>query len=127
MQGFLPVAAVFIGGGLGSMARYLVGLAAVRWIGSGFPSGTLIVNAAGSLLMGLLAGLIATHPRSDHNLALFLTTGLMGGFTTYSTFSLDTATLWNRGEVAMTAVYLASTIVVGLVGVFGGLMLSRAA
>ena len=93
MQGLLPVAAVFIGGGLGSMARYLVGLAAARWIGSGFPAGTLIVNATGSLLMGLLAGLIAIHPRSDHNLALFLTTGMMGGFTTYSTFSLDTATL----------------------------------
>src|SRR3712207_1029135 len=92
---------VAVGGGIGAAARHLVNVAALRLIGPGFPAGTLAVNVAGGLLMGLLAGYLAfKSERGGEALRLFLATGFLGGFTTFSAFSLDAVLLWNRGEPA---------------------------
>ena len=87
---------VFIGAGIGGALRHGVNVAAVRLFGYGFPFGTLIVNFAGSFLMGLLAGYFAFRPGIGQHMRLFLTTGVLGGFTTFSAFSLDAALLVER-------------------------------
>jgi CrcB protein len=99
---------VAAGGALGSVLRYLVSLAALGWLGAGFPWGTLAVNLLGSAAIGLLAGLGIGGPAR-----LFLVTGLLGGFTTFSAFSLETALLWERAP-GLAAAYVAASVGLGL-------------
>ncbi|WP_062234419.1 fluoride efflux transporter CrcB [Aureimonas sp. N4] len=123
MMNFLLVA---VGGGLGSVLRYGAGLAAARWLGTAFPFGTLFVNVTGSFAMGVLVEFLARrYGGADANLRLLLATGVLGGYTTFSSFSLDFATLAERGELATAFAYLAVTILVGLGALFAGLALAR--
>ena len=89
-------AIVFVGAGIGGALRHGVNVSAARLFGLGFPFGTLIVNVVGSFLIGALAGYFAFRPGIGQHLRLFLTTGVLGGFTTFSAFSLDTALLIER-------------------------------
>ena len=109
--GFLVV---FLGSGIGGMLRHGVGLLALRFTGANFPWGTLVINVVGSALMGLMIGLFAARSINDPELRLFVTTGLIGGFTTWSTFSLDIVTLWERGEIGSAIAYAAASIVLSL-------------
>ena len=115
---------VAIGGALGSVARYGVNVLAGR-LAPGYPLGTLAVNVLGSLVMGLMAGIFA-H-RGGHHLAPLLMTGLLGGFTTFSAFSLDALTLWQRGEGVLATGYVLVSIFLSLAAVFAGLALARGA
>ena len=115
---------VFIGGGLGSMARHAINRAGLAALGPGFPWWTLTVNVAGSFLIGLLAGLFGSL-ETGHNARLFLITGFLGGFTTFSAFSLDALTLWERGQGLQASLYILGSVILSLVAAAVGLMLSR--
>ena len=116
---------VFLGAGLGGAARHGVNVAAARLLGYGFPFGTLIVNLAGSLAMGLLAGWFAYRTGINQHVQLFLTTGILGGFTTFSAFSLDAALLIERHAYVSAAAYVLGSVLVSIVAVFVGLALFR--
>jgi fluoride exporter len=118
---------VFLGGGLGSMLRHAVNQASAAAFGMNFPYGTLFVNIFGSLAMGLIAGWFAFRGQGEQLLRLFLTTGILGGFTTFSAFSLDAALLWERGQTAGAALYIVSSVAASIVGVFIGLFIMRTA
>lgn len=115
---------VALGGALGASARYLTGVAAVRVLGHGFPWGTLIVNVVGSFLMGLLVVVLAR--KGGNEFAPFLMTGILGGFTTFSAFSLDAATLFERGQTGAAAGYVLASVALSLAGLAAGLLLARA-
>lgn len=118
---------VALGGGLGAAGRHLVNLAALRAFGPGFPAGTLAVNVIGSLLMGLLVGWLASRAGGSGNaLRLFLATGFLGGFTTFSAFSLDVATLWERGALGAAALYAGISVTASILALFAGLAAMRA-
>ena len=121
-----PYLNVFIGSGLGGMLRYTANVWIPRALGTAFPYHTLIVNIVGSLVMGLLAGYFALKSDPGQNWRLFLTTGIMGGFTTFSAFSLDTVVLYQRGEVALAAYYVLASVGVSLAALFAGLAIMRA-
>lgn len=110
---------VFLGAGLGGALRHGVNLASARLFGGAFPFGTLAVNVIGGLAMGLLVGYFAFQGQASQSWRLFLTTGILGGFTTFSAFSLDAVLLWQRGEPGQAVVY----VLVSLVGAIGGLAL----
>jgi fluoride exporter len=114
-------AIVFVGAGIGGALRHGVNVAATRLFGLGFPYGTLIVNVVGSFVMGALAGYFAFRPGISQHMRLFLTTGILGGFTTFSTFSLDAALLIERNKQALAAGYMVGSVVLGLAGLFVGL------
>ena len=116
---------VFLGAGIGGALRHGVNVGAARLLGFGFPFGTLIVNVVGSFAMGLLAGYFAFHPGIDQHMRLFLTTGVLGGFTTFSAFSLDVALLIERHAYALAAAYVAGSITAGIIALFFGLALFR--
>lgn len=115
---------VFVGGGLGAMARHGVNRAGLALLGPGFPWWTFAVNVAGSLLIGLLAGLFGAL-ETGHNTRLFLTTGFLGGFTTFSAFSLDALTLWERGAQLQAGLYVLASVILSLLAAAVGLILSR--
>ncbi|MFN3147916.1 MAG: fluoride efflux transporter CrcB [Paracoccaceae bacterium] len=115
---------VALGGALGASARYLTGVAAVRVMGHGFPWGTLTVNVAGSFLMGVLVVVLA-HLNATR-LAPFLMTGVLGGFTTFSAFSLDVMTLFERGQPATAGLYILGSVAISLLAILGGMALMRA-
>ena len=115
---------VFIGGGLGSVARHGVNRAGLALLGPGFPWWTFAVNVLGSFLIGLLAGLFGAL-ETGHNARLFLITGFLGGFTTFSAFSLDALTLWERGALLQSGLYILGTVILSLIAAAIGLMLSR--
>ena len=119
---------VFLGGGLGAAARHGVNLAAARLLGIAFPWGTLIVNIAGSLTMGLFAAWFALRIGGGwtQHTRIFLTTGFLGGFTTFSAFSLDVALLWERGAPGLAVAYVAASVFLSVFGLFAGLWLVRA-
>lgn len=121
-MGFLLV---FIGSGIGGMCRHGVGLLALRWFGSGFPFGTLAINVAGSFLIGIVAEYWAIKSGLPQPVRLFLTTGIMGGFTTFSTFSLETALLWERGQPWLAAAYVTASVALGIGALFLALWLIR--
>lgn len=115
------------GGALGAGARHLVNMAALRLVGAGFPWGTLTVNAVGSLLMGLLAGWLALkYEGGGQELRLFLATGVLGGFTTFSAFSLDAVLLWERGAHALATGYVLASVMISIAALVAGLALFRA-
>ncbi|MCC7273928.1 MAG: fluoride efflux transporter CrcB [Alphaproteobacteria bacterium] len=117
---------VFVGAGIGGALRHAGNLAAMRWLGAGFPWGTLLINVTGSLAMGLIAGWFAFRSAGGAQLLrLFLTTGILGGYTTFSAFSLDVALLWERGDAWSAALYVAGSVLLSIAGVFAGLALMR--
>jgi CrcB protein len=124
----IPTILVFVGGGIGAALRHGVNTGAARVFGIGFPWGTLVVNVAGSLAMGLLAAWFAF--RADAGLTqhagLLLTTGVLGGFTTFSAFSLDVVLLWERNAVWLAAAYVAASVVLSVGGLLAGLWVVRA-
>ncbi len=120
------VLAIAAGGAIGAVGRHYVGVCALRWLGTAFPYGTLAVNVAGSFLMGVLVGLMAAKWSVGAELRAFLTVGVLGGFTTFSAFSLDFATLVERGETALAAGYVAASVILALAGIFAGMHLTRA-
>lgn len=120
MNPFLQVA---LGGAAGSVARYGVNRAAMAACGPGFPVATLIVNILGSFLMGLLVVLLAQRGNA---LAPLLMTGALGGFTTFSAFSLDAVTLWERGQHGLAAGYVAASVLLSLAALTAGMALGRA-
>ncbi|MCW5715103.1 MAG: fluoride efflux transporter CrcB [Bauldia sp.] len=122
MGNILIVAA---GGAIGSVSRYLVGSASLRLFGSGFPVGTMIVNVLGSFLMGVFIELLAQRFNASEQLRLLVATGLLGGFTTFSAFSLDVVALWERGETAAALAYAGISVVASLLALVGGLALVR--
>jgi CrcB protein len=119
---------VFLGAGIGGALRHGTNLAAARLLGSAFPWGTLAVNVIGSLSMGLIAGWLASRADADwaQPVRLFLATGILGGFTTFSAFSLDAALLWERGEVALALGYVLSSMICSLSALAVGLAAARA-
>ena len=114
---------VFLGAGVGGALRHGANVVAVRVLGYGFPFGTLFVNILGSFLMGLFAGYFAFRPGIGQHMRLFLTTGVLGGFTTFSAFSLDTALLVERHAYAAAAGYVVGSVFASLVALFVGLAL----
>lgn len=116
---------VFLGAGIGGAGRHGVNVLSARLFGTGFPAGTLVINVLGCLVMGLIAGAFAFRGHLPQELRLFLTTGILGGFTTFSAFSLDAALLWERGEVGLAALYVGASVIFSLLAVAAGLALSR--
>lgn len=116
---------VFLGGGLGAMARHAVNVGTARWLGFGFPYGTITVNVVGSLAMGLLVGYLALRGEASQAWRLFLATGFLGGFTTFSAFSLDTVLLWERQAHLLAAGYVLASVALSLCGFALGLWLAR--
>jgi CrcB protein len=117
---------VALGGAIGSVLRYLVGLASGWLLGPGFPWGTLAVNIAGSLAMGLVIGLAASKFQLTNELRVFIATGFLGGFTTFSAFSLDFALLFERRDYGLAGLYLAGSVGLSILALFVGLYLVRA-
>lgn len=116
---------VFIGAGIGGMLRHGVGMLSLRWFGPNFPVGTLAINITGSALMGLTIGLFAAYDLGNQQARLFIATGILGGFTTFSTFSLDAVTLWERGEIGAAILYISASVIVSLVALFGVMLACR--
>jgi CrcB protein len=116
---------VAAGGALGSVLRYLVGLWTLRSFGPSFPWGTLTVNITGSFLIGVFAEIIARKFGASAEMRVFLITGILGGYTTFSAFSLDAITLFERGEPVTALIYVASSVLLSAVAVFAGLALMR--
>ena len=117
---------VFLGGGLGSVARYLVGVGAMRTFGPGWPYGTLIVNVVGGLLMGVLVGVLAHRGGADQDRwRVLIGVGVLGGFTTFSSFSLETALMIQRRDYGMAAGYVAASVVMAIGALFVGLLAAR--
>jgi CrcB protein len=116
---------VFLGGGIGAALRHGVNLASARLLGTAFPYATLFENVTGSLVMGLLAAYFAFKGQASQEVRLFLTTGILGGYTTFSAFSLDTALLYERGEIGLAALYVIASVVLSIAGLFAGLALVR--
>lgn len=116
---------VFVGGGLGAMLRHGVNVGVARWLGTGFPWNTFLINITGSLVMGLIAGWFALKAGASQEWRLFLTTGILGGYTTFSAFSLDTAVLYERGEIASAAFYVLGSVALSIAGLFIGLWIIR--
>ncbi len=119
---------VFLGAGIGGALRHTVNLGCARYCGIAFPWGTVTVNILGSFIMGALAGWLAFKAGEGWSqpLRLFLTTGVLGGFTTFSAFSLDAVLLWERGATALAAGYVAASVALSIGGLMAGLALIRA-
>lgn len=118
---------VFLGAGLGGVARHGVNLLAASVLGTAFPFGTLAVNIVGSSLMGVVAGALALGAGASPTLRLFLATGLLGGFTTFSAFSLDAVLLIERNQIAAATFYIVASVAASIAGLVAGLALARLA
>ncbi len=114
-----------MGGAIGASARYLVGVGALRLIGTGFPWGTLIVNVGGSLIMGLMIETFALRYSVSNEFRTFLATGVLGGFTTFSAFSLDIAVLMERKAQGLAVIYLGASVGLSVLALFAGLYIAR--
>jgi len=118
---------VFAGGGLGAVARHLINLSVSRLVGSDFPWGVMLINISGSVIMGMAAGFFAFKADAawSQPLRLFLTTGILGGYTTFSAFSLDVVLLWERGEPLHALAYVLGSVGLSVLGLFAGLAVIR--
>lgn len=116
---------VFLGGGIGAALRHEVNISAVRLLGHGYPFGTLTVNILDSLMMGLFAAYSALKGDATQHWRLFFATGILGGFTTFSAFSLDAALLYERGELGLAALYVVASFVCSIAALFAGLWAMR--
>ncbi len=114
-----------LGGGLGAMLRHLVNAAGLRFLGPSFPWWTLVINVSGSLAMGVLAALLMARPNSSDGVRAFLATGILGGYTTFSAFSLDFASLVERRSIGSAMLYVGGSVGLSLAAVFLGLWLGR--
>ncbi len=123
----MPYLVVFLGAGIGGALRHGVNVGAARLLGYEFPFGTLIVNIVGSFLIGLFAGYFAFRPGIGQHMRLFLTTGILGGFTTFSAFSLDAALLVERHSYGLAAGYVVGSVAASVSALFFGLALFRSA
>ena len=121
----LHIVLVAAGGAIGASLRHLVASASLRLVGRNFPWGTLTVNLLGCLAMGVIIGLLARRSHASNELRLFVATGLLGGFTTFSAFSLDFAVLWERGAPLAAFLYAAASVLGSLAALFLGLWLVR--
>ena len=115
-----------LGGAIGASLRHLVNLASLRLMGPNFPWGTLTANIVGSFAMGLFVEMLMRKLGGSQELRLFVATGLLGGFTTFSAFSLDVAGLWERGATTLTFTYVAGSVVLSIAALFAGLAIGRA-
>ena len=122
MTGFLVV---FFGGGIGAALRHGTNLAVARSLGTAFPFATMIENVLGSLIMGLLAGYFAFKGDASQTWRLFFTTGILGGYTTFSAFSLDAVLLYERGALGLAALYVVGSVGLSITGLFLGLLIVR--
>ena len=116
---------VFLGGGLGAALRHGVNLVSARLLGTGFNYATMFENVSGSLVMGLLVGYFAFKGGVSQHWRLFLTTGILGGYTTFSAFSLDSVLLYQRGELGLAALYVVLSVVFSIGGLAAWLALVR--
>jgi len=116
---------VFCGGGLGATLRHLINITCARCVGTAFPYGTFIINITGSTVMGLIAGYLAFKGEASQPWRLFLMTGILGGYTTFSAFSLDAALLYERGEVGLAVFYVLGSVMLSIAGLFAGLAIVR--
>jgi len=118
---------VFLGGGLGAAIRHLVNQAVGRWAGTEFPFGIMAINITGSILMGLAAGFFAFKATESwsQEARLFVTTGILGGYTTFSAFSLDAMLLYERGEMLTAFIYVVGSVVLSILGLAFGLYAVR--
>lgn len=118
---------VFLGAGIGGVLRHGVNLLAGKWLGAGFPFGTLAINTVGSGLMGLVAGwvMLKASAGTSGDLRLFLATGVLGGFTTFSAFSLDAVLLWQRGDIMLAGAYVFGSVALSIAALIGGLAIIR--
>lgn len=118
---------VFLGAGIGGAMRHAVNLGCARMCGTAFPWGTLAVNVVGSAAMGLIVGWLAFRTEAGwaQPLRLFLTTGVLGGFTTFSAFSLDAVLLWERGATFAAAAYVGASVLASIMALLAGLGLAR--
>ncbi len=114
------------GGAVGSGARFLTGRATLAWFGPSYPWGTLAVNLIGGFLMGALVGTLARVSVPGENWRLLLAVGVLGGFTTFSAFSLDTVVMLQRGDLSMAALYVLASVIGSIAALFAGLSLIRA-
>jgi CrcB protein len=121
---FQTLIQVALGGAIGASFRYLTNVGAMRWIGPGFPYGTVIVNVVGSFLMGVIVVVLSRKGGTAY--APFLMTGILGGFTTFSAFSLDTLTLWERGQHGLAIAYVGASVVLSLAAIVAGLAVAKA-
>jgi CrcB protein len=115
---------VFFGAGIGGMLRLAANRAGIL-LSLSFPWSTLFVNVSGCLVIGLIAGWFALRGQAGQTLRLFLTTGILGGYTTFSAFALDTVLLWERGQVWRSAFYVLSSVLLSIAGAFLGLAIIR--
>ncbi|MCQ8782454.1 fluoride efflux transporter CrcB [Mangrovibrevibacter kandeliae] len=116
---------VAVGGALGAVSRHLVGLATLRAFGPSFPAGTMVVNLVGAFVMGVFIEVLARRWGASTELKLLIATGFLGGFTTFSSFALDAAVLWERGDGLLAALYVIGTVAIGIAALFAGLGLAR--
>lgn len=118
---------VFLGAGLGGVARHGVNIGCARWCGPEFPWGTMLVNATGSLIMGLVAGWLAFKAGAawSQHARLFVMTGVLGGYTTFSAFSLDAVLLWERSAAWSALGYVAGSVLLSIGGLVCGLQIIR--
>lgn len=123
MNAILAIAA---GGALGAVSRHGINIAAVKAMGHGFPYGTLTVNVVGSFAMGLLIASFAHFWQPSETMKLFLITGFLGAFTTFSTFSLDFVSLWERQAYLHSALYLSGSVILSIAGLFAAMALVKA-
>jgi CrcB protein len=121
-MGFLIV---FVGGGIGAALRHGFNIAFARLFGTAFPHATVFENVSGSVVMGVLVAWFAFRGGIPQHWQLFLTTGILGGYTTFSTFSLDVAVLYERGEIGLAALYVLLSVALSIGGLFAGLALVR--
>ena len=124
MMGYLVV---FVGAGIGGAARHGMNIWVARLMGTHFPWHTLVINILGSLAMGLVAGFFMERSDTTGHLRLFLATGELGGFTTFSAFSLDAILLWERHEYLMASLYVGGSAAGALIGLILGLWSMRVA
>lgn len=121
-----PYLLVALGGAIGSMGRYGTGVLVGKFWDSSFPLATMLINIAGSLFMGLFIGfLVRTTPAWQSDARLFVAVGVLGGFTTFSSFSLDTISMVERGQLAQAVLYVMVSLFVGLLALYGGLVVMR--
>ena len=117
---------VFLGAGIGGAIRHGINLATVRLLpGVTFPVATLFINVLGSFLMGIIAESFVLRGSGGHPMRLLLTTGVLGGFTTFSTFSLDAITLYERGQTGAAVAYVLASVIAALLGLLAALALVR--
>lgn len=116
---------IFLGGGTGAVCRYGTSLLAGRWLGTGFPYGTLIINLIGAFLIGLIVELLALKFSASPQLKLLLVTGFLGGYTTFSAFSLETALMLQRGDYTLGLLYVLASVLGTVALVFAATALVR--